>query len=127
MQDRPFRKPAYSGDIRRLWSIWSSSYIFSFLSSSFRVVFMRDMGLRYAGSWTLSLSLGIRTIFALFMLGGMRLARSTSLSSLFIIFTMGFPPYLSISAVIVSGPGAFLFGSDFMSCTTSWLESRKFR
>jgi hypothetical protein len=53
------------------------------------------------------------------MLDGITSYSSIVLSILFIIFVMAGPPYFSISAVIVSGPGAFLFGRDFISILTS--------
>jgi hypothetical protein len=59
------------------------------------------------------------------MLGGMTSYSSIVLSIFFIIFVMEVPPYFNISAVMVSGPGAFLFGRDFISILTSLLVSCK--
>ena len=58
-------------------------------------------------------------MLARFMLAGISLAVQTALRRRFIILAIALPPYLSISAVIVSGPGVFLFGSAFISALIS--------
>ena len=110
VQEWCFRKPAWFGDIIFFSSVWARSFSYISLSMTLVHTFVSDIGLCYMGFFMSYLSLGMRNMFACHICFGMFCCRHMSCINLTVISHATGPPCFRSSAVIPSGPGAFLMG-----------------
>lgn len=86
------------------------SFSYSSLSMTFVHMFVSEIGRCCIGFFTSLRSLGMRKILALHISYGTICCSHMSCTSLTVISSPAIPPCFSSSAVIPSGPGAFLIG-----------------
>ena len=105
-----FLNPAWFGDRMLLSFVCFSSFWYSSLSTTFVHTFVSEIGLCCIGFLASYLSFGMRKIFAAHIPIGTSCFLHIRETRFTVISSATFPPYFSISAVILSGPGAFFIG-----------------
>ena len=117
-----FLKPAWFGDSISFSFVCFSNLSYSSLSITFVHTFVSDIGLCCIGFFVSFLSFGIRKISAWHMLSGILCCYHISCVSFVVMANATCPPYFKSSAVILSGPGAFLIGRWSMMSLIFYFE-----
>ena len=115
----PLLKPACSSESRWFYSRWVRSLAVISLSMTLSHTFISDIGLCACGDLSPPF-LGIRQIKALLKSSGISLVVHICCTNDMVMSSAVLPPFLSSSAEMLSGPGAFLFAR---ACSTFVISS----